>query len=201
MWRARGLRRGHQRALSQGPVCNYRHEAWPHGRTIGPLSLRLFQSPDRRDRIFDLSAFGPSAIPSTRRGISIATIDRRATQRPPRYHRVDATTRITTQRARSTDGTYCRKRPRDAAAALIGDVATPRPCAACTEMKYRRGRKGQICLKEIHIRCADYVYRLSTASAREETTLKHYMYVMVNYFKRCRAILIECIRYAYECDL
>jgi len=77
MWRARGPRRGHQRALSQGPVCNYRHEAWPRGRTIEPLSLRLFQSPCRHDRISDLSAFGPSAIPSTRRGISIATIDRR----------------------------------------------------------------------------------------------------------------------------
>jgi len=33
----RGSVRGHQRAPSQGPVCNYRHEAWPRGRTIGPL--------------------------------------------------------------------------------------------------------------------------------------------------------------------
>jgi len=86
----RGSVRGHQRAPSQGPVCNYRHEAWPRGRTIGPLgSLSLPPRPaspgallfsvslptrwDLRSRCFR----DPSAIPSNRRGISITTIDRR----------------------------------------------------------------------------------------------------------------------------
>lgn len=38
---ARLFGRGHQRAPSKRPVCNYRHEAWPRGRTIGPLFIFL----------------------------------------------------------------------------------------------------------------------------------------------------------------
>lgn len=68
--RARAFGRAHQRATSKRPVCNYRHEAWPCGRTIGPLFISL--SFARRDGISDLCAFGPSVIPSTRHGISIS---------------------------------------------------------------------------------------------------------------------------------
>lgn len=54
------LERGHQRAPSKRPVCNYRHEAWPRGRTIGPLFISPLQP--RRDGIS--AVFGSSAIPS-----------------------------------------------------------------------------------------------------------------------------------------
>lgn len=63
MRRARLFGRGHQRAPSKRPVCNYRHEAWPCGRTIGPLFISLPSHSLRRDGISDLRAFRPLCDP------------------------------------------------------------------------------------------------------------------------------------------
>lgn len=63
------LERGHQRATSKRPVCNYRHEAWPRGRTIGPL----FISPPTTnpDAMGSARSSAPLRSHLNRRGISI----------------------------------------------------------------------------------------------------------------------------------